>query len=214
MKRIKYIATILITALICCFSFVCYASEITIKNVSFEKYTDANGIENDANIVMKIEFDASAQTSQIAVCVLGENVDDIVSAETGNKLIYMSQYETPSDGILMIPLSKSAILTATGKTSVGGTTIYLKIGGKTVADMVTKEVTVAIPESEVIKGDVTGEGEVDIGDAIKILRYDAGLETLTDNQLVAGEVTGDGVVDIGDAIKILRYDAGLISTLK
>lgn len=214
MKKKIMITTMLTILFICCFNFVCYAGTMTVKNVSFDKYTDAYGIENDANIVMKIELDVSDETNQIAVCVLGENTDDIVEAEKNNKLIYMSQYETPTDGILMIPLSKSAILTATGKTSVEGAAIYLKIGGKTVADMVTKEVTVAIPKSEVIKGDVTGEGEVDIGDAIKILRYDAGLDTLTDNQLVSGEVTGDGVVDIGDAIKILRYDAGLISTLK
>ena len=80
--------------------------------------------------------------------------------------------------------------------------------------METKEVTVTLPKPDVIYGDVTDDGIVDIGDAIKILRYDAGLDTLTEDQLIAGEVTGDGIVDIGDAIKILRYDAGLVSTIK
>ncbi|WP_198005240.1 CARDB domain-containing protein [Methanothermococcus okinawensis] len=75
-------------------------------------------------------------------------------------------------------------------------------------NVMNKTVTV---KSSYIKGDVTGDGIVDAGDAIKILRYDAGLITNINKQ--AGDVTGDGIVDAGDAIKILRYDAGLISHL-
>lgn len=209
-KRKPLIVTLLIAIIVCSFALTCYASEITITNVTFEKYTDQNGIENDANITMNIEFSASANTTQVSVCVLGEDIDDIEEAQVNNKLIHMEQFNTPSSGIISIPLSKAAILTATGATNVDGATIYVKMGGKTVADMETKEVTVTLPQPAVIKGDVTGDGEVNGRDSTQILRYDVNLRTFSETELLAGDVTGDGAVDIFDAVWVLRFAAGLI----
>lgn len=67
--------------------------------------------------------------------------------------------------------------------------------------------------SEVILGDVTGDGIADAADAVMIQRYDAGLIDLTAQQIQAADVTGDGTVDAADAVRIQRYDAGLISSL-
>lgn len=210
LKRKPFIVTLLVAMVVCSLALTCYASEITITSVTFEKYTDQYGNENDANLVMKIEFNAPSETTQISVCVLGEDIEDIVQAEANNKLIYMGQFDTPSSGILMIPLSKAAILTATGATNVDGATIYVKMGGKTVADMETKEVTVTLPQPAVIKGDVTGDGEVNGRDSTQILRYDVNLRTFSETELLAGDVTGDGAVDIFDAVWVLRFAAGLI----
>lgn len=67
-----------------------------------------------------------------------------------------------------------------------------------------------------LKGDVNGDGEVDAADAIKIARYDAGLDEYSAEDYVrlktSGDVNGDGRVDAGDAVLIRRYDAGLISS--
>ena len=71
-------------------------------------------------------------------------------------------------------------------------------------------------ESDPPLGDVTGNGTVDSGDAILVLRYSVGQVTLTDPQCERGNVTGkpdDRDIDSGDAIKILRYSVGLITTL-
>ncbi len=60
------------------------------------------------------------------------------------------------------------------------------------------------------KGDVNMDGKVNAVDAIRILRYDAGLETLTAAQLELANVAGtNATVNAADAIKILRADAGL-----
>ncbi len=60
------------------------------------------------------------------------------------------------------------------------------------------------------KGDVNMDGKVNAVDAIRILRYDAGLETLTATQLELANVAGsNATVNAADAIKILRADAGL-----
>lgn len=61
-----------------------------------------------------------------------------------------------------------------------------------------------------VPGDINNDGVTDAGDAGLILRYDAGLITLTDAQIKNGDVNGDGVIDSGDAGLILRKDAGLI----
>ena len=69
------------------------------------------------------------------------------------------------------------------------------------------------PQESARRGDVTGDDEVDIADALKISRYDAGLADLTLEEFKAGDVTNDDEVDIADALKISRFDAGLIETL-
>lgn len=67
-----------------------------------------------------------------------------------------------------------------------------------------------------LKGDVNSDGEVDAADAIKIARYDAGLDEYSQEDYAklkaSGDVNGDGRVDAGDAVLIRRYDAGLISS--
>ena len=60
------------------------------------------------------------------------------------------------------------------------------------------------------KGDLTGDGLINAGDAVLVLRYVAELTTLTSQQVQSGDVTGDGTINAGDAVMILRFAAGLI----
>lgn len=61
-------------------------------------------------------------------------------------------------------------------------------------------------------GDVNDDETVDIGDALMVARYDAGLIELDDAHRIAGDVNGNGETDIADALMIARYDAGLITS--
>ena len=58
-------------------------------------------------------------------------------------------------------------------------------------------------------GDLNMDGKVDSGDAILLLRYNAGLETLTNEQKLLADVNSNGRIDASDASEILRMDAGL-----
>ena len=71
--------------------------------------------------------------------------------------------------------------------------------------------TATIPKTGTPVGDVNGDGKIDTNDAIAVMRYDALLETLSDEAIAAADVNGDGKADIIDAILILQYDSEIIS---
>ncbi len=62
-------------------------------------------------------------------------------------------------------------------------------------------------------GDVNGDGNIDVADAILILRHIVGLVTLSGDGLEAADVNQDDQVDVADAILILRYVVGLVPSL-
>lgn len=64
----------------------------------------------------------------------------------------------------------------------------------------------------IVYGDVNGDGETDSLDAALMLKYDAGMNDLTDDQFIAADVNGDKEVDALDAALILKYDAGMIDS--
>ena len=69
-------------------------------------------------------------------------------------------------------------------------------------------------EPEVILGDLTGDGEIDVFDLGLLLQYVKGLnDNLTDAQLKAADITGDGEVDVFDLGIMLQYVKGLRDTL-
>lgn len=60
-------------------------------------------------------------------------------------------------------------------------------------------------------GDVNGNGKIEVGDAIILLRHIVGLNTLTGPYELAGKVNGEQKISVSDAISILRYIVQLIS---
>lgn len=64
-----------------------------------------------------------------------------------------------------------------------------------------------------VRGDITGDNEVDIKDLRTVLRSVCGKEELTENQKLAADVTGDDQVDIQDLRKLLRFVCGKMETL-
>ena len=64
-----------------------------------------------------------------------------------------------------------------------------------------------------VRGDVTGDKEVDIKDLRTVLRSVCGKDELTEDQKLAADVTGDDQVDIQDLRKLLRFVCGKMETL-
>ena len=63
-----------------------------------------------------------------------------------------------------------------------------------------------------VLGDVNGDGDVDIADAVCIVNYVVGKPNATFIE-AAADVDGDGVVDIADAVRIVNLVVGKITTL-
>ena len=74
------------------------------------------------------------------------------------------------------------------------------------ADDIGKDVTIYL------WGDASGDGVINIADAMLILRYTNEQITLEDRFVQCSDVNGDGVTNIGDAMLILRLANGMISS--
>ncbi len=88
----------------------------------------------------------------------------------------------------------------------GGYVLEVVNGTKSVSVRFT--VTTDAPPA-VKKGDMDGDGEITVNDALKALRIAARLAESTPEALEIGDVDGDGDITVNDALKILRVAAKL-----
>lgn len=60
-------------------------------------------------------------------------------------------------------------------------------------------------ETSILKGDVNGDGRINIGDVSKLYGYIKKTTSLSEEALQAAEFTGDGRINIGDVSKLYAY---------
>ena len=63
------------------------------------------------------------------------------------------------------------------------------------------------------KGDVNGDGKINIIDVVMVMQHVLNLHTLTADQLSAADVTGEGDINVLDVTKIMKFSLGLINSL-
>ncbi len=63
------------------------------------------------------------------------------------------------------------------------------------------------------KGDVNGDGKINIQDVVMVMQHVLNLHTLTTEQLSAADVTGEGDINVVDVTSIMRFSLGLIDNL-
>jgi hypothetical protein len=73
--------------------------------------------------------------------------------------------------------------------------------------------TAAPPMQSRELGDVDGDGEITIADALEILKFLAGISTLSGDSLAAARITGGDEPTIADALEILKYLAGISNAI-
>ncbi len=71
-----------------------------------------------------------------------------------------------------------------------------------------------IPKLQILLGDATNDGSVNVADAVIVAKHNAGISTILESAITAADVNGNGKIDIIDAIVIARFSAGLIEELK
>lgn len=66
-------------------------------------------------------------------------------------------------------------------------------------------------ENEISKGDVNGDGKIDLIDAVYILQYYNNVRTLSEEQLIIADVNNSGNVSLIDALLIIKFFHGEIA---
>ena len=62
-------------------------------------------------------------------------------------------------------------------------------------------------------GDIDGDNDVDMRDALLLFQHVSGQNELTDAELENADVVEDGVINVKDALKLYQYASGRIDTL-
>ncbi len=129
------------------------------------------------------------ETAKISASILPSNA-------TNQNVVWSSSDDTIADvenGTVTAKGLGEAVITAT--TEDGGYSVSCSISVTSLS----------------LKGDVNGDSEIDIADALLVMKHDAGLTMIDDAFQQAADVNNDGEIDIADAILIMKYDAGLIN---
>lgn len=214
MKTARKILLALMTVLtVMSLSAVVFAEDaITVDSIDFFEYVDEVGARDDSLVSVKVSFTA-VSSEQVTILLTSEDIPEI-SIETIPKIIYMNQSVSPEEGVYEFSIEKSRIASATGLTDIEGCTLYLKIGGTKVSDMVTKTLTYNDPAlTNFTVGDVDNDGEISSRDATFLLRYMTDWE-LQDVSIKAMDIDGDNEISNRDATTLLRYVAGWDIELK
>ena len=74
------------------------------------------------------------------------------------------------------------------------------------------QTSITVAKENYQKGDVDGDGVVDLADAVLVINHYVGKPVTTFIEKAA-DVDGDGVVDLADAVLIINYYVGKIPSL-
>lgn len=160
-------------------------------------YIPTSAVELNGNVPSAEEYyniNKSATISNETIVYHNASTDDLMSGSNNNKV--RKTLNTGNDVNVLF---------------ADGDFIFIKtdkISGYIPAD------SVVYNENETMGGDLNDDKKVDSADAGIILRYDAGMITLSPTQLLISDINIDGKVNSADAGIILRYDSGILDKLK
>lgn len=127
-------------------------------------------------------------------------------------MIYWAQCESPTSSGLYRLDPRTAQATSCGRIGPDGIEVMGLYVAPELGDEPDPTPEPTEPPVEYMLGDIDGDGEVAIADAILAMRSSIGVLELTEAQTLAGDVNLDGNVDVTDALLIMRYAMGLIES--
>lgn len=184
------------------------------SEIIFDKdgYVSVTGENADFSISMI--FNENYPTDWFAFSVIGENANhaDMTKKDDG--------YVLAADNLNHVTVyanNKQVITDVTFSTSYPEVFLY-EIDENTIGVAVdtdnngSYETTIA-KSSHAIKGDATGDGEVDILDVITVNKAILGKEIISQEQLEAIDFNDNGKPDSDESLTLLKYIVGLIENL-
>ena len=184
-----------------------YESDVTLTPVDDK---GANVTKADVRfpgaVKMKVTYSKAQSGNEYLLCVLA---DDETGVPTVDNMAYIDQ-KTADGATMEFTVFPKAV---DAKTTSVKYTVYLSSNadassedaGLTSFTKVGAFEYYAAGNSDVMLGDVDGDEDVTISDAVLVLQAIVEAETLDDKQTAAADVDKDTEVTISDAVAILQY---------
>ena len=154
----------------------------------------------------------AGQTAQFDVEVIAKQMTGIAVTVLPTKLEYVAGEEFDPTGMEVTAyydngasevLDPGAYEISGFEPTAGEHTVTVSVGELSDSFAVTVE-------SATARGDMDGDGEITVADALKALRIAAKLVEPTQEDVAIGDVDNDGEITVADALKILRVAAKLV----
>ena len=158
----------------------------TIKEIT------ADGADyDDGDVNFALTYDDATENGMYLILVLSEKG----TPKNGN-ILYVNQVTADADG---------AYFENVYPTEIGEEESYIYLAGTDMKYTQLGKIIPNVEESTVMKGDVTGDGKVNMADVTAIRRWliDAEKYPLTVED--AGDVTADGKINMADVTSIRRW---------
>lgn len=217
MKNFKKIAAFGIAAAMTMSMGVSAFAEVTASSTDTKFGSYTGGVAKLANTEM---LDTTNQWTVIII-----DKDKETANLTADDLYYINQGTGSEDFWVTNGMGTKVDLTTLVSESTPTKNFIIRIGGKTISDttgIIEIPFVINYNSGEVTwtYGDVNGDGEANIDDAMEILYYESFMDSVFDDgedwRFLAGNVTfesGDDAVDIDDAMEILYYESFMDSVL-
>ena len=114
--------------------------------------------------------------------------------------------------------NQNAEIEITAKPAPGWKFAKWVIGGREVLTtstrlLVTENIDATAYFTALERGDLTGDGSINVADVSMVARYAVGLVSLDHSQLLSADINGDGTVDVRDTVLLMRFVLGLTGSL-
>ncbi len=170
--------------------------------------------ESDVKKVIKVTVDKVSQEAEVEQTVIlpqstytvsvGESVE-IIPKVYPNASLKGKWVLNDTEGIVSV---KENTFTAQKEGEVTARYIVQSENGKEI--FAECKITV---QSQIMLGDINGDGKVKINDMLTILHGISGSQTLSESQQLAADIDKDGKVTVRDMLRIMHYISGSSSTL-
>ena len=167
--------------------------------VSFTNISGSDGVNDitTADVSKTITYyEAEASIDSDTYTIIGNLISKIATGTLVN--IFKNGLELGGHATIRILSVNNVELSSTDKVGTGVKVQLLDRHGEVVSEFTI-----------VIKGDISGDGEITITDLVKAKRHLAGLDNYTGVFQLAGDVSKTGAISITDVVKICRHVAGL-----
>ena len=187
-------------------SYSTFISKLTFKNLDYEVLDSNNNKITSGNINDNYKLnlyydDTLLDTYSLILEYL--NINDLNVSD--DNIIYDIPIGTTSSELLS-HISTSGTITVDTKS----TSNVLNTGDKVSIKLSSRTVNYTIS----VYGDVTGSGNLSVGDVAKIYQFVRNKIELNDYEKLSADVTGDGNVTVADVAKSYQFLRGKIGSLK